>query len=121
MRNYTLMRGILLAIRNADKPLIFDDFSKAGTYEDVREELLRLSDENLIAEEITPNNLVSVEMETLTKEGANFARCIENDRVFAIVYRTLKEADLDLSYPFLKEVCDEVAKRYVMSKIPNFD
>lgn len=45
-------------------------------------------------------------------------RNIENLRVWSIVSKTLEAANLDLSYPLLKEVCDEIIRRYVMGKIP---
>ena len=117
MRNYCLMRTILLAVKKSDEPLRFLDF-KGWSHDDIKEEFMRLSDEGLIAAEITLNNYVAVELNELTKEGNDFARNIENGKVWLIVYETLKDANLDLSYPLLKEVSDEIVKRYVMSKIP---
>ena len=45
-------------------------------------------------------------------------RNIENERVWMLVLQTLEVAGLDLSYPLLKEVTDEIVRRYVMGKIP---
>ena len=57
-------------------------------------------------------------VEGLTPDGRAFLRDIENERVWAIVCETLEAAGLDLSYPLLREVCEEVVRRYVMGKIP---
>ena len=54
----------------------------------------------------------------LTEEGAAFLRDIEDDRVWALMAKTLEDAGLDLSYPLLKKVCETIVERYVMSKIP---
>lgn len=119
MRNYQVMRAILDVLRKATEPKEFNDFAGLGSHEEVCEELIRLSDEGLIKEKITTKNYIGVEISGLTKEGNDFAREIENGKVFAIIYGVLKDADLDLSYPLLRDVCDEIVKRYVMSKIPD--
>ena len=47
----------------------------------------------------------------LTSNGHEFYRLIENNDVWAIVLDTLKQAGVDISYPLLKEVCEEIVKR----------
>lgn len=118
MRNYELMRLVLLEVKQSNKPISMIDFQGLYEHSEIKEELIRLSDEGLITQKITSKNFASVKIESLTKEGANFVRSLENEEVFTIIFDTLKRANLDLSYPLLQEVCDEIVKRYVMSKIP---
>lgn len=118
MRNYEVMRFVLLEVKQSDKPISMIDFQGLYEHSEIKEELIRLSDEGLIAQKITSKNYATAKIESLTKEGADFARSIENEEVFTIVHRTLERANVDLSYPLLQEVCNEIVKRYVMSKIP---
>lgn len=118
MRNYEIMRSVLLAVKHTKEPISLIDFEGMCEHSDLRDELIRLSDEGLIAQKITSKNYATVKIESLTKEGADFARSIENGEVFAIIHKTLERANVDLSYPLLQEVCTEIVKRYVMSKIP---
>ena len=55
----------------------------------------------------------------LTDDGRSLLRDIESDDVWKICLDTLEGADVDLSYPLLKDVCETIVKRYVESFIPN--
>ena len=120
MRNYQLMRNILKKVKHSQKPLTFLDFKEYGEPVDVKDELIRLKDEGLIEHDMAWSYDVfdGGEVSSITDAGLAFFRNIENDNVWFIVKKTLDDADLDLSYPLLKEVCDEIVKRYVMGKIP---
>lgn len=123
MRNYQLMRSILCKIAHSESELDFGDFFGVCCGEEARDvqiELFRLKEEGLIK-----HNLVLIygvangKVQGLTKDGREFYRNIENERVWLLIKQTLEVAQLDLSYPLLKEVCDEIVRRYVMSKIPS--
>lgn len=120
MRNYELMRNILLAVVHAEKELQVRDFAQYGELNGIKEELERLKEEGLIKHNIVWDSY-GITLGTITgatPKGKGFARNIENLRVWSIVSKTLEAASLDLSYPLLKEVCDEIIRRYVMGKIP---
>ena len=120
MRNYQLMRSILCVIARANQEVKLNDFACLGAIKEVREELDRLKHEGLIEHDIiwSAETLLNGSVKCVTQEGEDFLRNIENEHVWALVFKTLEDANLDLSYPLLKEVCDEIVKRYVMSKIP---
>lgn len=119
MRDYNLMRNMLVFIDRSDKELNFVDFQHFGAVFPVRGELLRLRKEGLVESNMafvpSYNNGT---VKGLTEEGAAFLRDIEDDRVWALMAKTLEDAGLDLSYPLLKKVCETIVERYVMSKIP---
>ena len=120
MRDYELMRNILLAVVHAEKELQVRDFAQYGELNGIKEELERLKEEGLIKHNIVWDSY-GITLGTITgvtPKGKEFARNIENLRVWLIVSKTLEAANLDLSYPLLKEVCDEIIRRYVMGKIP---
>lgn len=120
MRNYELMRNILKKVAKENRALTLNDFSHYGSFEELHEELNRLKHEGLIEHDMAWSYDVfdGGEVSSITDAGLAFFRNIENDNVWFIVKKTLDDADLDLSYPLLKEVCDEIVKRYVMGKIP---
>lgn len=120
MRNYQLMRSIIKCVAKANKPLDFYDFHECGHDEDIQEELQRLKQEGLIEHNMSWSygTFNGGEVTAITEQGRAFFRNIENDKVWRLILKTLEEAELDLSYPLLNEVCEEVVKRYVMSKIP---
>lgn len=130
MRNYELMRNILLKVskdcKREEKPLALSDvqeWAKGSCYSttELIAEIKRLTAESLINTEIIFNafsNLEEGKIYGVTSKGEEFLRLIEEPHVWKICAKTLNDAGLDLSYPFLKEVCDEIVKRYVMSKIP---
>lgn len=135
MRNYELMRLILFEIRNA-KSSSKNGFSLTelnnilkdtlNSREDLVCELKRLKSEGLIEGNMEfsgsdDNVIVEGNIKYLSENGIEFIRLIEQPDVWKICLTTLKNANIDLSYPFLKEICEEIVRRYVMSKIPNFD
>lgn len=120
MRNYELMRSILMDAQNGDLPLSYGDICHEFSDEELKFELERLNEEGLIKSDFAFNygRCASGKLTKITEDGKMFVRNIANKKVWALVYQTLKKADLDLSYPLLKEVCDEVVRRYVMDCIP---
>ncbi|WP_417062539.1 hypothetical protein [Ellagibacter isourolithinifaciens] len=119
MRDYNLMRNMLVFIGCSDGDLNLVDFQRFGDVSAVRGELSRLRQEGLIESsmEFEPSyNNGTVKGPTM--EGSAFLRDIEDDRVWALMAKTLEDAGLDLSYPLLKKVCETIVERYVMSKIP---
>jgi hypothetical protein len=130
MRNYKLMRDILLKVSKEcareEESLALSEMQewiKGSLYskEGLMAEIKRLTSEDLIDSVIVISEfstLVEGKICCITPKGEEFLRLIENPEVWEICSSTLKNAGLDLSYPFLKEVCDEIVKRYVFSKIP---
>lgn len=120
MRNYELMRWILIKSVNSDRPLKFSDIARNYDIGDIEKELNRLVDEELIISDIhfSCGSCMGGEIKRATNDAKMFVRNISNQKVWDLIYQTLTKADLDLSYPLLKEVCDEVVRRYVMDCIP---
>lgn len=121
MRDYTVMREVLSLAYATARPLPFDDFYGAGQRDHVVDELKRLQREGLIdgGFEFDGQMCLSGSVDGLTPIGEEFFRDIENGDVWKIILDTLEKAGVDLSYPLLKEVCEEIVRRYVASFIPN--
>ena len=121
MRNYELMRSILCKAASLKEPLSIGVFLSHYEVAEIREEITRLNIEGLIQHSIVWEacEMASGKITGITEEGRAFLRNIENERVWMLIEQTLKDANLDLSYPLLKEVCEEIVRRYVMSKIPS--
>ncbi len=126
MRNYEAMREILFKVSMEREVALMDMKSliknDLNSREDIVQEIERLKDEGLIISDMQFDNSGALNAGTikgLTNEGVEFLRFIENPDVWEICAKTLNDAKVDLSYPFLKEVCEEIVKRYVMSKIPD--
>lgn len=121
MRNYELMRSILCKAASLKEPLSIGVFLSHYEVAEIREEITRLNIEGLIQHSIVWEacEMASGKITGITETGRAFLRNIENERVWMLIEQTLKDANLDLSYPLLKEVCEEIVRRYVMSKIPN--
>lgn len=119
MRDYNLMRNLLVFIGCSDSKLNLVDFQRFGDVSAVRSELSRLRQEGLVGSsmEFEPSYNNGT-VKGLTEEGTAFLRDIEDDKVWALMVKTLEDAGLDLSYPLLKKVCETIVERYVMSKIP---
>lgn len=119
MRDYQLMKTILNVV-NAQAPCGYVEVSKLGKQKELDRELERLQDEGLIKSSFKFSDGVFLggSIEGITEEGKDFLRLIENQDVWALVLQTLRKADIDISYPLLKEVCEEIVKRYVTSCIP---
>ena len=115
------MRGILKLANEKKRRLDMSDFEKVEPNGKVKEELARLKRDGLIdgAVEFANGMCVVCEVVGLTDEGVEFYKLIENDAAWSIIRETLKSADIDISYPLLKEVSEEIVKRYVVSFIPD--
>ena len=117
------MRGVLAIAAEARSVLRYHDFSAAGHDDILEVELERLAREGLIDGDVYFargfNERSACSVDGLTEEGMAFYKLIENDDVWEIVLSTLKAANVDVSYPLLKEVCEEIVKRYVTSFIPD--
>lgn len=118
MRDYNLMRNMLVFISNGGERAI-NDFCHFGDVHSVGQELSRLREEGLIDSDMSFDpEFNGGKVRGLTTEGKAFVRDIENDRVWELIRKTLGESELDLSYPLLKKVSETIVERYVMSKIP---
>lgn len=119
MRDYDLMRNILITTSLSTAPLELCDFLNLAEPQEIKEELTRLKDEGLLNSTFTFDVFISHgKVQGLTKEGTCFLRDIKDEKIWMLVKKTLKAASLDISYPLLKEICEVVIKKYVMSKIP---
>ena len=119
MRDYDLMRNILLTVSLSSKPLNLVDFADLAKLNKIKEELARLKEEGLINSTFVYDAAISHgEVQGLTKEGRAFLRNIENEEIWLLLQRTPNAANLDISYPLLNEICEVIIKKYVISKIP---
>ncbi|WP_126513774.1 hypothetical protein [Slackia heliotrinireducens] len=121
MRDYVLMRQLMALAAKDGGPAPTSDYYDVGRPESVTAELKRLKADGLIDAEFKHDfNGVCVGCEVVgaTEEGKAFFRLVENPDVWRIVCQTLESAGIDVSYPLLKEVCEEILKRYVTSFIP---
>lgn len=122
-RNYRVMRETL-SVASGSGPHCFDDFIKIQPVDELFSEIRRLCDDGLIESSVEFlerwDGLVwkGGEVKGLTAEGREFYRLVESDGVWRIALATLERAGIDISYPLLKEVCEEIVKRYVTSFIP---
>lgn len=122
MRDYRAMRWILSIVADATGAVDIGDFMPVGSIEEVGKELERLRRDGLVDGTFAFNSSFAYTGGTvsgLTEEGEGFYRLVENERVWSIILKTLDNAGIDISYPLLKEVCEEIVKRYVTSFIPN--
>ena len=121
MRNYEIMRNVLVTALHSDKELTLGDFS-CDTDEIGKEyvaEIERLGKERLLTHNMkwdTCSNGGTIK--GLTTAGEDFARHIQDDSVWFIVLKTLKKSKLDISYPLIQKVCERVAERIVMNCLP---
>ena len=121
-RSYRAMREVLGAAAHAGKPIGLDAFLGMQERDRVFEELQRLRGDALIDADVIFDRedvCLHCEVRGLTDEGWEFFRLVENESVWKIVRDVLDGAGVDVSYPLLKEVCEEIVKRYVVSFIPD--
>ena len=121
MRDYDAMRDVISTIASKGERAAFLDFSHVKPNSLVIPELQRLIADGLVSGDVREDRsgmLLEFSISGLTDEGRVFLRLIENDDVWRIVRETLREANIDVSYPLLKEVCEEIVKRYVISFVP---
>lgn len=120
-RNYQLMHDILLYAQAAKEPFHVMKLSSMGDVCRVYDELERLNDEGLLGVSFITTeqgDIIDAITSSITAEGKEFCRLIDNQRVWKLISETLEKADIDILYPLLKEVCETVVKRYVMGCIP---
>ena len=125
MRSYRMMRDVLAAVAGSPGGCGLDELQALQPWDDMFGEVRRLAADGLIESSV---EFVQVESELawkcgrvsgLTAEGREFYRLVESEGVWEIVRETLGKAGVDVSYPLLKEVCEEIVKRYVTSFIPD--
>lgn len=124
MRDYMMMRQLMALAAKEGAPARLNDYYNVGDTKAVSAELMRLEADGLLAADFkydVSGTCIGGEVEGATDEGREFFRLIENQDVWRIVYHTLETANIDVSYPLLKEVCEEIVKRYVTSFIPAID
>lgn len=123
MRDYTVMRNVLSVAASTQRELFYSDFSGAGMDDELMGELLRLTRDGLLDADVSFGGGFGehsrCRVSGLTDEGRAFFNLIENGEVWGIISGTLAKAGVDISYPLLKEVCEEIVKRYVLSFIPD--
>lgn len=122
MRDFITMRNVLATAAKAQHELCYNDFWQAGTDDVLEKELVRLTNDGLLDAEVYFGDEFGgrskCSVAGLTPEGMEFFKLIENDKAWELVLGVLRKADIDISYPLLKEVCEEIVKRYVVSFIP---
>lgn len=113
------MQATLCKAATLKEPLSIGVFLNNYEFAEIKEEITRLNDEGLIQHNIVWEvcGIANGKITGITEEGKEFLRNIENERVWLLIEQTLDAANLDLSYPLLKEVCEEIVRRYVMAKI----
>lgn len=119
-RDYAKMRKVLGTVAKATRPLDLAAFG-FGDLSDLAPELKRLVKDGLIESTVEFDafgEYVCGEVVGLTEEGKDFFSLVAKGDVWALVQKTLDAAGIDVPYPLLKEVCEEVVKRYVTSFIP---
>ena len=121
MRDYQVMRDAISVVAESRMRTVFSDFDRVQPNDLVLGELKRLISDGLVDGAISFDSFGTCEtfrIDGLTEEGRAFWRLLENERVWRIIRDTLRKADVDVSYPLLKEVCEEIVKRYVVRFIP---
>ena len=126
MRNYELMRLILVKTYYKGADLEFLDIiplslsNDAEKIAELENELEQLKEEGLIIHNMSWTNGSSDggTVQKLTPAGVEFARDLKDNKVWAICQETLNNAQLDISYPLIKKVCERIIENIVMKSIP---
>ena len=124
MRNYSIMRNILVKTLFSENELSFSDFAglnKSKEHdEEYKKELLWLKKEGLLIHDMEWGGCFNGgTVKGLTDTGEQFARHIQDDSVWAGVHETLIRSQLDISYPLIEKICNHIAEKIVMSCIPD--
>jgi hypothetical protein len=127
MRNYELMRLILITCYSKGENLEFCNFASETSkgYKEkeaeFEKELNRLNDEGLLKHNMywKYGTLMGGVVKGLTPAGVEFARMISDTKVWTVCSKTLKKAELDISYPLIKKVCERIIENIVLSCIPD--
>lgn len=121
-RDYNAMRAVLATAAGSAHPLKYRDLWPAVRDEAaLRQELARLGSDGLIDDGIRfqgGDGCCLGGEASITDEGREFFMLVENECVWQFVLRTLDAAGVDVPYPLLKNVCEEIVTRYVSSFIP---
>jgi hypothetical protein len=123
-RDFNVMRRVLMTVAGSDEPVQYGAFMLIEDEDAVMSEIRRLDRDGLIETDIAFQNGTGYCMggrASITEEGREFLNFIENDRVWELMRTTLDAAGIDVPYPLLKEVCEEIVERYVASFIPDIE
>ena len=123
-RDFDVMRQVLMTVAGSDEPVRYGAFMLVEDEGAVKGELRRLDRDGLIESSIAFQNGTGYCMggtASITEEGREFLNLIENYRVWELMRGTLDAAGIDVPYPLLKEVCEEIVRRYVASFIPDIE
>ncbi len=116
------MRAVLATAAGSAHPLKYRDLWPAVRDEAaIRQELARLGRDGLIDDGIRfqgGDGCCLGGEASITDEGREFFMLVENECVWQLVLRTLDAARVDVPYPLLRKVCEEIVTRYVSSFIP---
>lgn len=121
-RDYDLMRAVLATVAGSHGPAKYGSFYDIRDEAALKRELARLERDGLIDSTITfqgGDGICLGGEASITNEGREFLRLIENDRAWELMRRTLDDVGIDVPYPLLKDVCEEIVRRYVASFIPD--
>ena len=126
MRNYELMRAILVKtyIKGGNLQSVEIVPATSNNQEEklleLRDELQRLEEEGLIIHDMRWDDDVFLGgmVQKLTPAGVEFARELKDNKVWFICQETLSNAQLDISYPLIKKVCERIIENIVMKSIP---
>ena len=126
MRDYEMMRTILITCFNEGENLCLKNFVSATSSNFkkkqlvFREEVNRLQNEGLLLHNMKwqIDTHTGGAVKGLTPKGIEFARLLNDTKVWIICQETLNNAGLDISYPLIKKVCEQIVEKIVMSCIP---
>lgn len=119
-RDYDLMRDILECINERDS-VSLATLGDLGKKESLVAEMRFIQAEGLTKSSFKfseDGRYLGGVANGLTTEGLEFLHLIQNQDVWDLVLKVLSQANVDIPYPLLKEVCEEIVKRYVVSFIP---
>ena len=96
-RDYTVMRDVLGTIARRSGTTSFNDFAGIQPRDSLVSELRRIDREGLFngfLEFDSSGACLACDTKSLTPNGEDFYRLIENDRVWGIVFKALSDADV---------------------------
>lgn len=121
-RDYGTMRSVLAIVAGCRRPATYGSFLGISDEVSLKQELARLEKDGLIDSTIRfqgGDGMCLGGEATITDEGREFLHLIENDRAWELMRQALDAAGTDVPYPLLKDVCEEIVRRYVASFIPD--
>ena len=120
-RDYRAMREILEVVARAGNPVGYSALRSCADQKTVAYEVTRLMDDGLVNGDMRFNvfkEYMGGEVRGFTDEGREFYNLVAKGEAWNVMLEALTAADINIPYPLLKEVCEEVVKRYVISFIP---